>query len=168
MNSLSSLRKWAEGKWFPLSIWALSISLAHVLIDFHIGLFGETSKNMSMLEALNVATTAGIYGFWAWAIAGARNKEVPAISTALVFALVQSALINGLVAFFAAPPPSSAYPFQDLTHLGSLAAGSMAGLGLWSLRSKSSRAGSRLPFISAFVIIGLSLATSGLVFFQRG
>jgi hypothetical protein len=37
---------------------ALGFSLAHTFVDYHIGLYGESSSSISLLQATNVAVTS--------------------------------------------------------------------------------------------------------------
>jgi hypothetical protein len=54
-------------KWIAWTSAALVASLVHVLADFHIGLYSETSSRMSSLQAANLFFASLIYGWWIYA-----------------------------------------------------------------------------------------------------
>ena len=111
--------------WIAWTAAALLASLAHVLIDSHIGLYGETSSQMSLLQAANVLLTSLFYGWaiYAVGVASAGNKS----------ALV-STLANGVAALAVAPPPSSAFPYQDIAHVACIVFGVGASAAIWRAR----------------------------------
>jgi len=45
---------------------ALSLSLFHTLVDWHIGLFGGTSQVLSPQQSALAWVKAALYGWWAW------------------------------------------------------------------------------------------------------
>jgi hypothetical protein len=56
-----------SNKWIAWKSAALVASLVHVLADFHIGLYSETSSRMSSLQAANLFLASLIYGWWIYA-----------------------------------------------------------------------------------------------------
>ena len=99
----------------PWTTAAFSATLAHLLIDQHIGLYGSTSESMTGWEAANVGRHAVLAALWV-GVAVAATDSADARRALLWLVVVDAALLNGAVAFLAAPPPSAAFPFQDLSH----------------------------------------------------
>lgn len=110
---------------------ALTVVLLHVLIDFHIGLFGESSQVMTMAQAANAFQFALTAGGWMVALTFAMRGSRTGTVSALAIVAVWGFIINGLVAFLLVPPPSAAYPYQDLSHLGGILFGGLATYTLW-------------------------------------
>jgi hypothetical protein len=48
--------------WIAWTAAALIAGLVHVPIDFHTGLYGETSSGMSSLRGVNLFHTSPVYG----------------------------------------------------------------------------------------------------------
>ena len=122
---------WARQRWFLASLAAFSFSLSHLFVDFQIGLFGESSISMSFLQAALIATIGVLFGWWAFAVGEARHGSRSGIVVAFTFAFGWAFVLNGLVAVLAAPPPSDGFPYQDITHIGSMIFGGLAAFGLW-------------------------------------
>jgi hypothetical protein len=118
---------------------ALLASLAHVLIDSHIGLYGETSSQMSLLQAANVLLTSLIYGWWVYAVGVTSAGNKSALVSTLVIVVVWVLLVNGVAALAVAPPPSSAFPYQDIAHVSCIVLGVGASVAIW--RARRSMAG---------------------------
>ena len=57
--------------------------MVHVLIDFHIGLYGETSSQMYSLQAVNLSLTSLVYGWWIWSVTIAVSGDRSALVSAL-------------------------------------------------------------------------------------
>ncbi len=51
--------------------------MVHVLVDIHIGLYGETSSWVSSRQAVNPSLTSLIYEGWIYAAAVAASGESP-------------------------------------------------------------------------------------------
>ena len=117
--------------WVGWTAAALVASLAHVLVDYHIGLYGESSLRMSSLQAANLAATSLVYGWWIYAVAVAALGDKSALVSALVLAVAWASLWNGAVGLVVSPPPSSAFPCQDVAHLSSIVFGAGAGATIW-------------------------------------
>lgn len=104
---------------------AFSATLAHLLIDQHIGLYGSTSESMTGWEAANVGRHAALAALWMGVVVAATHSA-DARRALVWLVVVDAALLNGAVAFVAAPPPSSAFPYQDVSHGLALVTGVVA------------------------------------------
>jgi hypothetical protein len=124
------MREWIAGRWRPLSLAAMGFSLAHLFIDFHIGLFGASSQRMRLQEAALAATFGLLYAAWARALARASEAQRGGFVASLIFAAGWAFFVNGVAALGAAPPPSWGFPYQDIAHFGSLVFGGLATVGL--------------------------------------
>ena len=110
---------------------AFSSSLSHLFVDFHIGLFGPSSLSMSLPQASLAAAFGVLYGWWAFSLGAARHGSSSGLVAAFAFAIGWAFCVNGLIAMLVAPPPSAGFPYQDITHVGSLIFGGAAAYGLW-------------------------------------
>ena len=117
--------------WIAWTAAALMASLFHVLVDFHIGLYGGASSAMSLLQAANIVLTSLVFGWWIWATAVGVSGNESALVGALVVAALWAFLWNGVVGLFVSPPPSSAFPYQDIAHLTSIVFGAGAAVEIW-------------------------------------
>lgn len=136
--------------------------LAHVLIDQHIGLWGATSEQMSLLQAANVAGHGLLFAWWMLLIAWARAPARPGATMALtVFLAVEAFLLHGLVAVTACPPPcAGAFPYQDIVHVGIVVGGGWGALAGYRARGASHRGETRrLTWLTVAVIVA-SMALS--------
>src|SRR5262249_27164078 len=88
------------------------------------------SAVMGAAQALNIATLGLIYGWWAWALAGAARGERSGLVATFALSGLWSFLGNGVLGLAGAPPPTAALPHQDAAHLGNIVCG---GLALWAL-----------------------------------
>src|SRR5688572_7546474 len=105
--------------WLALNLAALAASLAHGFIDFHLGLFGTSSQIMSPLQAGNIFLACSVIACWSLSLATAQSGTRPGLSGAFTLAIGWALLGNG-TAFVFAPPPASAFPYQDIAHFSSL------------------------------------------------
>lgn len=105
---------------------AMAATLWHALIDQHIGLNGLTSDQMSLHQASAALIGAVVVAWWAFMLAESLGDRPEAVRSVLVLVAYQAVLMNGFVAFAAAPPPSAAFPYQDLAHGASLVLGLVA------------------------------------------
>ncbi len=153
-------------RWLVWSTLAIVATLAHVLIDAHIGLWGETSDEMSVLQATNLGAQGVVYGWWALALVFAARGDRWGMRSALVMAAGNAFLLHGAIAIVAAPPPSAAFPYQDLAHGLSLVTGGVAAVYIWSGLKNAPAGGRRYLFIGSILAIILSQALSGAVFMQ--
>jgi len=144
---------------------ALMFSLAHLFIDTHIGLFGRTSLEMSGMTAVNILLSSLIFGWWAVALGLAGQQNRAGLVAALALSFGWAFLGNGLVAFVAAPPPSAAFPYQDLAHFGSFVCGGLAAVATW--REVKAAAGAFHWWLpgGAIVLTVMILISQGVLFF---
>jgi hypothetical protein len=77
------MQQGSEQRAYSWTIWAslaLGLSLVHVLIDFSIGQYGDTSSSMSLLQSANIFLFGLIYASWpaamGWAGGGNRTGAV--------------------------------------------------------------------------------------------
>ena len=111
---------------------ALAASLAHVFIDHHIGLFGESSSAMSPLQAAIIFILCLVYGCWSISLGLATSGYRAGLLGTFTLTVVWAFLANGLVGLAACPPPcQSAFPYQDIAHVSSLVFGTLAAYTTW-------------------------------------
>ena len=117
--------------WPVASALAVLFSTAHYVIDWHIGLFGERSDDVSAPQAVLIWLVATVVAVWfAAAIAAARDSGW---GFAFLGAIAAGwALAGNGLAILACPPAcSAAFPHQDVAHVGSLLAGAAATATAW-------------------------------------
>lgn len=124
-----SLLHGALERWLPWTAAAFAATISHLLIDQHIGLYGASSEEMSAMQAMNILRHAVLAGFWL-AAAGAASRNADARRALMWLVVVDAAVLNGIVAFAVAPPPSAAFPYQDIAHGAALIFGLIASLAL--------------------------------------
>jgi hypothetical protein len=141
--------------WLGLNVAALTASLAHTFVDYHIGLFGASSPTMSLAQAGNVLLTCLVIAWWGVSLATARSGTRPGLSGAYALAVGWALLANGIAAVVAVPPPSAAFPYQDITHFGSLIFG---GLAAYTTRREIKQNGVAINWLLVGVAVVLMLA----------
>lgn len=161
--AVSSPSKSSTG-WLWWSALATMSTLAHTLIDQHIGLWGDSSDEMSALQAANTTAQGAVYGWWLLVIAFGVQGDRWALRSVLAMAFVNAFLFHGLIALFAAPPPTSAFPYQDLAHAASLTTGGTAAVLTRRKLLDAPPGGRRYLFYGAIAVVVLSQALSGLTF----
>jgi hypothetical protein len=113
----------------PVKAWvalAFTASIWHAFIDAQIGLLGPTSETMTLAQGAALISDALLIGWWVYvALEGFAGKQ-PALGALALLLLVEPVLFDGLVAFIVAPPPSAAFPYQDIAHFLSLISGIVA------------------------------------------
>ena len=128
-----------------------------MLIDVYIGLFGA-GKTMSLTQAFLVFVLAGLYGWWAAALAGAAQGERGLTLALLIVAVVWVALGNGVAGLVGcAPLCPNATPSQDVTHVSSLVFGALAAYADWQL-FRTQTGPVRAPFVTTAVLFLVALA----------
>jgi hypothetical protein len=153
--------------WIAWTAAALVASLVHVLVDFHIGLYGETSSRVSWVQAANVFFTSFVYGWWIYSAAVAATGDKSALVSALVIAVLWAFLWNGVVGLAVSPPPSSAFPYQDIAHASSILFGAGAGASLWRVtRSIEAEVSWAMP-IAAGVVLLLAFVVQSVLGLQN-
>lgn len=138
-----------------LQVAALSASLVHTFIDSHIGLFGPTSTDMTLLQAANVVTTCLVIGWWAICLGASVTGTRSGLHGAFTLVIVWALLANGAAAAAVAPPPSAAFPYQDIAHFSSLILGAAAAWTTW-LEIKRTRAATYWPCVGVAVVLMLA------------
>jgi hypothetical protein len=153
----------------PLWVWlnagALTLVVAHQLIDFHIGLTGPSSLEMSGLQALNILLGSMIFGWWAvmFVLAG-RGSRIGLLGL-LVMSLLVSFLGNGIVALGACPPPcEGAFPYQDMAHIGNVIIGGAAAYTVYQVMKVTPGRTSRWVIAVPIVLQMLSWTTTTMLF----
>lgn len=91
--------------WLWLSALSLGVSLPHALIDWHIGLFGASSTEMSAPQAGLVLLFGLVAAWWALAPALASQGKKSALVSLLVRVIGFALLANGVAVLAARPPP---------------------------------------------------------------
>ena len=153
--------------WIAWTSAALVASLVHVLVDFHIGLYGEASSRMSSLQAANLFFTSLVYGLWIYAATVAATGDKSALVSALVIAVLWAFLWNGVVGLAVSPPPSSAFPYQDIAHASSIVFGACAGVSIWRVsRSIDAEVSWAMP-IAAGVVLLLAFVVQSVLGLQN-
>ena len=143
-----------SNKWIAWTSAALVASLVHVLVDFHIGLYGETSSRVSWLQAANLFFASLVYGWWIYAAAVAASGEKSALVSALIIAVLWAFLWNGVVGLAVSPPPSSAFPYQDIAHASSIVFGAGASASIWRVsRSIDAEVSWAMPIAVGVVLL---------------
>ena len=118
--------------WLLLNVAALAASLAHVFIDYQIGLFGASSPIMSPLQAANILCTCLVIAWWTLSLALASTTTQGSLFSAFTLSIGWALVANGAAAIAAVPPPSAAFPYQDIAHFSSLILGGLAGYTTWN------------------------------------
>lgn len=141
-------------RWFWLS--AVAFSLVHVLIDFSIGLWGQSSSVLSVVQVANIVLIAAIYGWWGLSLAWASRDSKRGLISLFGVTLIWPFLTNGLFAVLTCIVCPDAFPYQDISHFGSLIFGGLALYALWkAIRAAHEPGGWGM----AFVPLGLMIAT---------
>jgi hypothetical protein len=158
-----------EGQSIPLWVWlnggALALVVAHQFIDFHIGLTGPSSLEMSGLQALNILFLSLIFGWWALMFVLAGRGYRTGIVGLLVMSLLVSFLGNGVVALGACPPPcAGAFPYQDMTHIGNVIIGGAAALTVYRVMKATPGRASRWMIAVPVLLQVLSSITTTMLF----
>ncbi len=132
-------------RWVWLSGVALAFSLVHVLIDYQIGLYGQTSPDASWVQAGLALVIGLLYAWWgvSFGMAGGSAWQAAGITGLLGLSLLWSFLANGLVGVIVCLPPCrGAFPYQDIAHFGNIIFGAWASYATWSTL-RASRVGVR-------------------------
>jgi hypothetical protein len=85
------------------------------------------------------------------------------LSSAFVLSLLWAFLGHGAIAIMAAPPPSAAFPYQDITHFGSLIFGGLAAYATWKAMRASAMPFNRLFVVITAVLIVATMAVNGML-----
>lgn len=151
--------------WVWLNGLALAFSLAHYLIDWHIGPFGSASSLMSPAQAGLVAISAGLYGWWALSVGAASSAGRSGVGACFILAFGWAFLLNGVVALAVCLPPcGNAFPFQDITHFGNVIFGGLASWLTWrAFVTQPEPLGWGLA-VGAFLLLALTVSVEAFAF----
>ena len=137
-----------------LNVLALAFSLAHVVADWHIGLFGASSAAMSAPQAALLWLVSGLYAWWGLSLAAAARGARSGLLSLVALSAGWAALGNGLPIVFCLPPCPGAFPHQDIAHVGSLLFGGWAAHASW----RAARASEQPPGRAAWALPAVALA----------
>jgi hypothetical protein len=106
------------------------------LLDFQVGLFGQLSERVSLVQAALILFVSLLYAWWGVAFARAGSDgvrgRVAGLASLLVFAFIWSFLANGIGGVISCPPPcEGAGPYGDIAHFGNILFGSIATYATW-------------------------------------
>jgi len=149
----------------PLRLQALALgaSLAHVLVDFQVGLYG-TGATVNALQAANIVDYDAVYVLWAWALGAAAGSR-GAVAALVVLAGAWSAFAQGVVGFVACPPPcGGATGMQDAAHFLSLVLGAWASIGTARAFGEGAGRVSWWPTVFAVALIVTGFVLEGMTF----
>jgi hypothetical protein len=86
---------------------------------------------MSVPEAVSVFASALAYGGWGYALAAANERDKASLTNAFIYVVFWSFIANGVVAVLVVPPPSAAFPYQDIAHFGNVIFGGLGAYACW-------------------------------------
>ena len=142
--------------WLPLHGLAIVFSLAHLILDWHIGLFGPSSPQLSVRQAALVWLVCLAYGWWAMALGLATQGHRAGLTSLLVLSAGWTFAGNGLPIFACLPPCAGAFPYQDIAHLGSLLFGGWAAYATWrAMRASHGAPGLVMPIMTVLLVAAL-------------
>ncbi|MEX2588435.1 MAG: hypothetical protein WD602_10660 [Actinomycetota bacterium] len=150
----------ATPRWLPWTAVAFGATLGHTFIDYHLGLMGERAASMSVHQGAAVLSVALMFAFWLALAAAAAAGDTFALRALFWLTVLEAVLLNGALAVAAAPPPSEAFPFQDLFHLGSLTAGVLASRQIWIAQRRAEPVGSLTWLVMVGVVIVIVTVTT--------
>lgn len=143
----------SSGRIVPLNALALALSLAHFLVDWHIGLFGASSESLGGVQAALIGLVCFVYAWWGVSLAAAAQGARAGLLSLATLSAGWSLLGNGLPIAFCPPPCASAFPYQDLAHVGNLVFGTWAAYACW----RAARASEQPPARTAWMLPGVAL-----------
>lgn len=150
----SSLQDWLEENWLFLHALAMSAATLHAIIDWHIGLFGTSSSVVSLPQAGIALGMSLLTGLWAIALGWAALGEARGHATVFIIALGWAFLGNGVVIAACPPPCADGFPYQDISHVGSLVFGAEAAWVSWrQLKQIAGHPGWFIPVFTFAVIV---------------
>lgn len=140
-------------RWLGWAAAAFGATLGHTLVDYHLGLLGDRSDSLSVHEGAVVLALALLFAFWLALAAAAAGGDGYALRGLFWLTVLEAVLLNGALAVAAAPPPSEAFPFQDLFHFGALVFGVLAARRMWRAQRQVEPAGSLTWLVMVGVVI---------------
>ncbi|MAG36924.1 MAG: hypothetical protein CL878_11875 [Dehalococcoidia bacterium] len=127
MEAKAAARVWP--RWLWLNALALAFSLAHLLLDWHVGVFGASSDSVSVLQGGLLVLIAAVYAWWGLSLATAGRGQRSGLVWLLILSAGWAFAGNGLAILACLPP--CVFPYGDVTHLGSLVFGGWAAYETW-------------------------------------
>ncbi len=119
-----------SGRWLPAHTLAIGFSLMHTILDWHLDLYGSATTSLALVQALVLILGASVYALWASMLTLAGQGSRGAMFATLPISIL-GGLGNGLSIVACLPPCSGAFPFGDLSHIGSLVFGLWAVIESW-------------------------------------
>jgi hypothetical protein len=117
-------------RWLPVHTFAIGFSLSHLILDWHFDLFGPLTTSLSTVQALVLVVGAAVYALWASSLTLASQGSRRGMIATLVLCGV-GGLGNGFSIVACLPPCPAAFPFGDISHVGSLVFGVWAMIESW-------------------------------------
>jgi hypothetical protein len=114
-----------SSRWLLAHTLAIGFSLAHLTLDWHLDLFGAAETNLSLAQASTLVMGSLVYALWAMALTQAGQGKRNALWLTIYTAGL-GGLGNGLSIVFCPPICGAAFPYGDLSHIGSLVFGAWA------------------------------------------
>lgn len=115
-----------SSRWLPVHTMAIGFSLAHLTLDWHYDLFGPATPLLSIPQMLVLVIGSTLYALWAMALTLAGQGSRRAITATIILSAI-GGLGNGLPIVYCLPICDAAFPFGDLSHIGSLV------FGVWAI-----------------------------------
>jgi hypothetical protein len=114
-------------RWLPVHTLAVAFSLAHLTLDWGVGIIGgPVGSAITPVQTLVLVVGSALYALWTAALVVAGQGSKLAMGATIVLCAV-GALGNGSSIVACPPPCGGAAPIGDLTHIGSLV------FGLWAI-----------------------------------
>lgn len=147
--------------WAGWAAAAFAAATSHLLIDVHLGLYGANAADMSVVKGAWIVARSLLWGWWLLLVPLAVLGRAGALAAVMIVTAVEAFLLDGLVAIVVAPPPSAAFPWQDITHVAALVTG---GVAVWRMRVARVRrpgpAGGRATIATTAALIVVTKALS--------
>jgi hypothetical protein len=120
MNSVRPSRLW-----LAVHTLAIGFSLMHLTLDWHLDLFGPARDWLTLSQTLTLVIGSTLYALWAMSLTmagqGSRRAMIATIVTGAL-----GGLGNGFTIVYCPPICGAAFPWGDLSHVGSLIFGAWA------------------------------------------
>lgn len=143
--------------WIIAGALAFVFSSVHLVLDWHIGLFGDRSDEVSLLQATLAWLVAALGGLWITATAAAARDIRWGFAVLVPLYVVWVIGGNGVPIFACPPPCRGAFPHQDIAHLGSLIFGGLAAVTAWRSGREIGMSGRSVATASVGVIALLAI-----------
>ena len=114
-----------SSRWLPVHTLAIGFSLTHLTLDWHYDLFGFATPLLSIPQMLMLVIGSTLYALWAMTLTVADRGSRRAMAVTILLSAI-GGLGNGLAIIYCLPICDAAFPFGDLSHIGSLVFGAWA------------------------------------------